>query len=131
MSQQTPGKVRSFQAGATLSAARVVGLSAANTVTYWATSTSMIMGVTYEDSKQTDDAISVILDGTAKVSCFASVSVGAIVGPATAGSGQIRERANPATTTTAFEKTIGVALQSGSTDSVIEVALQISNKASL
>lgn len=131
MSQHTPGKVRSYKAGATLSTARVVGLSAANTVTYWATSTSMIQGVTYEDSKQSDDAIAIILDGTARVTCFASVSAGAIVGPATDGSGRVRERANPLTTTTAFEKTLGVALEAGSTDSVIEVALQINNKASL
>ena len=132
MSQHTPGKTRSFKSGAgSLSSARVVGLSAANTVTYWATSTSMIVGVTYDEAQQSDAAISVILDGTAKVTCFASVSAGAIVGPATDGSGKVRERTNPATTTTAFEKTIGMALEAGSTDSVIEVALQINNKASL
>lgn len=124
MSQQVPGGlVKSFQAAATLSANRIVALSAANQVGLWNTTTAMIIGVTLEDSRQTGQAIAVALGGTVKVLCNASVSAGAIVGPDT-NTGAIIERANAATNTA---KTLGIALEAGSTNSVIEVALQIKN----
>lgn len=127
MSQGTPGKVRSFKAGASISANRVVGVSAANTVTQWATGTSNIAGVSL-DFADSDAACPIVLDGTARVVCFASVSVGAIVGPATDGAGKIQERANPTTVTTAEVKTLGIALESGSTDGTIEVLLCVDNR---
>lgn len=125
MSQASAGKVVSLLAGGSLTAHRVVGVSAANTVTFWATQTSNILGVTL-DFADSGAAAAIVLDGTAKCVCFASVSVGAIVGPATDGSGKIQERANGATQTA---KTLGIALESGSTDGTIMVALMVDNKA--
>lgn len=130
MSQQLRGKVKSFTAGETLTAGLVAYLSAANTVALWITSTASIVGVVEDDAAATNSAVGLTLDGTAKVVCGASVSAGAVVGPMTA-SAKVVERANPATTTTAFQKTLGIALEAGSTDAVIEVALQINNHASL
>lgn len=131
MSQQNPGKgVVSLRSGAaTITAGTVVGVSAAKTVTNWATQTSNILGVAL-DTANPSSGVAVILNGTAKCLCFASVSVGAIVGPATDGSGKIQERGNPATTTTLEQKTLGIALESGSTDGTIEVALFIDNRMS-
>lgn len=85
----------------------------------------MQVGISLDDASQTGQAIDVQAT-TVKLSCGASVSAGAIVGPQTA-TGQIVERANPATTTTQFEKSIGIALEAGSTNSVIQVLLSMSN----
>lgn len=129
MSQQNPGKCLSLRAGAaTITAGMVVAVSGAKAVAVWATQTSNILGVAL-DTANPSAGVAVILDGTARVICFASVSVGAIVGPATDGSGKIVERGNPATATTAEMKTLGIALESGSTDGTIEVALMVDNRA--
>lgn len=131
MAEALNGLVASFKGNATLSAYRVVARSAANEVGNWSTQSSSILGVTMEDSKATGSAVAIVLGGIAKAVCNASVTAGQIVGPATDGSGAIVERANPNTTTTAFSKTLGIALEAGSTNSVIRVALQINNKSSL
>lgn len=130
MSQQNPGKTISLRAGAsTITAGMVVVATGAKAVGVFATSTSNILGVAL-DTANPSAGVAVILDGTAKVICFASVSVGAIVGPATDGSGKVAERGNPATVTTLEQKTLGIALESGSTDGTIEVALMVDNRMS-
>lgn len=131
MAESLKGNVASFNGDATLASLRVVAAVASNQVGYWATQSSHIIGVTIDDNKQTGSAIAVQLDGIARVTCFASVAALSIVGPDTAGSGKIVARDNGATTTTAVSKSLGIALEAGSTDSVIRVALQINNRSTL
>lgn len=135
MAQSSSGKgdVKSFQAGDTLAAFRVVTFGGASTtgifVDPWATSTSQVFGVTLGGASATGEAVDILLASpTAKVSCFASVSSGALVGPATAGAGQIVERANPLTVTTRLVNVLGISLEAGDTNSVIEVLLGIENQ---
>ena len=135
MAQSSSGKgdVKSFAAGDTLAAFRVVTFGGASTtgifVDPWATSTSFVFGVTLSPASFTGEAVDVLLAApTAKASCFASVSSGALVGPATAGAGQIVERANPNTVTTRLTGLLGIALEAGDTNSVIEVLLGIANQ---
>ena len=127
MSQMRGQTVLSFQADETVTAGLVVYKTAnANAVARWLTQTANILGVSADASgSQTGAGLPVVIAGTAKCVCFASVSVGAIVGPAT-DSSRITERANGATQTA---KSLGIALESGSTDSSIEVMLQVDNKA--
>lgn len=135
MSQSISGKgsVRSFQAGDTLAAFRIVAYGGASTtgifVDPWATETSHIIGVTLGAASATAEAVDVLLLApTAKMSCFASVSSGALVGPATAGAGQIQERANPTTVTTRLVPVVGISLEAGDTNSVIEVLMNVENQ---
>jgi len=127
MSQHNPMGVLSFKPGETLSAGLVVGLSAAKTVTRHLTSTSNIIGVVLKDADSADNNVSVVSLGSVKCLCSASISAGAIVGPATA-SGQIVARPNSSTVTTASLKTLGVALEAGSANQYIEVLLSINNE---
>ncbi len=131
MAGENPGVIISQDANESITAHRIVSMVAAsdNTVEMYQTSTSNILGVSH-DFGESGGSVPITISGTARVECGASVSTGAIVGPSTASSGQIVERANPDTTTTANVKTLGIALQSGSTNSVIKVALQIDNKTS-
>lgn len=128
------GDVKSFAAGDTLGAFRVVTFGGASTtgifVDPWATSTGFVLGITIGPASFTGEAVPVLLMGpTAKASCFASVSSGALVGPATGGAGQIMERANPNTVTTQLLPILGIALEAGDTNSVIEVLLGVQNQA--
>lgn len=127
MSQKRAQTVISMKAAATLAAYTVVGISAANTVALRDTSTSMIFGVTTDDSMDgTGSSVAVCIAGTAKVLCGASVSAGSVVTVQTA-TGYAIEAAAVNTTTSAIPKLLGIALQAGSTNAVIEVALQINN----
>lgn len=131
MAETLQGQVASFKGAATLAANRVVAYSGANQVGYWATQTSQILGVTSEQSKQAGSAVSVQLNGIAKVVCNASVTAGELVGPVTDSSGKVAEVNDALTTTAALLKVLGVALESGSSDSVIKVALNIENRLQL
>jgi hypothetical protein len=131
MAETNQGKVVSFKGAATLSANRVVAYSAANQVGYWATQTSQILGVTSESCKAANSAVAVQLDGIAKVVCNASVTAGELVGPVTDASGKVADVNDVLTSTSALLKVLGVALENGSTDSVIKVAIQIGNRIQL
>lgn len=127
------GDVASFLAGDTLSAFRVVTFGGASTTGIFVdphvTSTSHVLGVTLGAASSTGEAVDILLAAPiAKLSCAASVSAGAIVGPATDSGGQITERANPDTVTTALLPSLGIALQAGDTNSVIAVLLMPSNQ---
>lgn len=131
MGQNVSGKgdVKSFAAGDSLSAYRVVTFdSQSNTgihIVPWVTDTQVIIGVTLGPASFTGEAVDVLLAApTAKVMCNLSVSAGTIVGPATDGAGRVVERANPGTVTTFMVPTLGIALEAGDTNSVIEVLLQ-------
>lgn len=131
MSQSVSGKgdVKGFQAGTLLTAFRVVTYGGASTtgifVDAWATDTQGIIGVTLSGASVTGEAVDILMAApTAKVSCAASVSSGALVGPSTDGSGQVVERPNPGTVTTFMVPVLGIALQAGSANSIIEVLLE-------
>lgn len=132
MAETLHGHVASFAGAATLAANRVVALgSTANQVGYWATQTSQILGVSVEENRGAGSALPVQLDGIAKVVCNASVTAGELVGPVTDASGKVAEVNDVLTSTAALLKVLGVALEAGSTDSVIRVSLQIGNRIQL
>jgi len=120
MSQETPGVKLSYEASDSLPAQRVVAINSDRTCKLWDTSTSFLAEVN-QRLVDSGAAADVILTGTAKVQCFASVSFGALVAPATGGSGKIQ--AVTVNTSTSFPQILGVALESGSTDASIEVLL--------
>lgn len=126
MSQDTPGVIKSFRAGDTLSAYRVVQADTAtcNTVVMWATSTSRAIGVTaaYADS---GSAIPVILNGTARCQAVDTITVGTVLQVQTAtGLVQTATVLTPATGAANHVRIVGVAAESVSTGGVVEVILQ-------
>lgn len=117
--------VKSFIATASIPAYVCVSMVTTGSVAVWDTLSSNIIGVS-KDNASTGQSIDIVIAGTAKVLCAASVSAGSIVGPATASTaGYVVERAVTASTTTKY---LGVAYEPGDTNSVIEVLLQISNR---
>lgn len=107
---------------------RILTLSAGQTVDIPNTTTAMIIGVSCNDISATGQAVGVARNGTAKIQCGASVSAGALLTYQTSTGKCIEASANiNATTTTAIEKTIGIAMEAGDTNSLIEVALDINN----
>lgn len=122
MAQESNQGLKSFTCQDTMTAFRVVVMDSttAGRINRFATASSIVIGVS-ADSAETGGSVPVVIYGTARVSCAASVSAGSIVGPSTDGAGQIVERSRAATAGTVK---IGVALQSGSANSIIEVLLQ-------
>lgn len=133
MSQFSNQIVKSFIANQSITAYTVVTRAATSTysVAPWNTITAQIIGIA-QNNGSTGDAIEVCFGGTSKVYCAASISTGAIVGPntvtanLTGGIGSVIERVS-LFTVTASNKTVGVALEAGSTNSLIEVLIAISN----
>lgn len=128
----------SFMASASVPAYGVVAVAAPSggqqRCQVWATTTTHhIIGVA-QDNASTDGVVPVATrhGDICKVICNASVSAGAIVGPTNTLTGAIVERAllTSASTMTIFPR-LGIALQSGSTNSVIDVLLQIDNTRTL
>jgi Uncharacterized conserved protein (DUF2190) len=128
MSQYSNNQVITMKAGETLSAQRVVACSGANhTVLHHQTSSSAIFGVT-SDSANSDQAVSVIVSGTARVKTGGDVTVGDVVAPLSAGNGVVTTIGTHNTSTSAVPPMLGVALESGLNGSVIEVLLQPCNQ---
>lgn len=120
----------SFKSAATLPAYVVVKPTTANHVGLWDTSTALIMGVTLDTSNNnggSDSAVAIVVGGSAKVICGASVSTGALIAVQTATGYAIEAGSLPNTTSATFPRLLGISLQAGSTNSVIEVMLQINN----
>jgi hypothetical protein len=129
MSQANSGMHHSYKAGETIPAYRVVHLSAAHQVCLCDTSTALIVGVS-QDQVDTSGFVPVatIYGDSSKVQCFSSIAAGDTVAPATDAAGRISTVTPlPVSTDGVFHPTLGVALQAGSTDSVIEVLLQPNN----
>lgn len=127
-----PQGIFSFHADSTIAAYRVVrATGVAMQVALHNTTTAHILGVTINDSQGgSDSSIAVATAGIVKCACASSVSAGSIVTAQSAtASGLIEMAGNTvnSTTTSAVPKLLGIALQSGSTNSVIAVALNISN----
>jgi hypothetical protein len=120
MSQSRGSIDVSFKAGDTISAMRIVRLSAANTVDLAVTATSMGFGITaqYADSGA---AIAVTILGSAKVVCGASVSAGAFVTWQTDTGLAVEATHLNNTASSVIPNAIGLALEAGSTNGVIEV----------
>lgn len=122
MAQEVNGTIKSFKAASgSVPAYRIAVLTAANTVGVTFTATSVLVGITTNDASATGVAVGVVVDGTAKCSCGASVSAGAVLTGQTDTGKCIEATALLNTTTTVIPRTIGVALGKGSTNSVIEV----------
>jgi hypothetical protein len=85
----------------------------------WDTSTSNILGV-IQDNVSTDGAAVVASVGRVRASCILSVSAGGLVTPDTA-TGQIKEHGLVAASIAV--QVIGIALQNGSTNSVIDIMM--------
>lgn len=135
MAQSVSGKgdVKSFLAGDTLGSFRVVMHGGASTtgifVDPYLTQTAHVIGITLGGASVTGEAIEVLLAGpTAKVTCNASVSAGALIAVATDAAGRVIESANPATVTTRLVPIIGISLEAGDTNSVIEILLNPENQ---
>lgn len=124
MAQEVNGTIKSFKAASgSVPAYRIAVVTGINTVGVTFTSTSVLVGITANDASATGQAVGVVLNGTAKCMCGASVSAGAILTAQTDTGKCIEATAVLNTTTTVIPRTIGVALQKGSTNSIIEVAI--------
>ena len=131
MSIQSNQLVHSFRAGASVPAYTVVEVLTTGTVINWTATTAAgvagnIVGVSM-DTADTNESLAVVIGGTARVVCNASISAGSIVGPVSATAGFIQALAMPTTVTAVWPNTLGIALQNGSTNAAIEVLLQINN----
>jgi len=136
MSQDRARTVVSLKQNATLSAYRIVRLSGANQVGLYDTATSNIFGVTTDDGSDagTNGAVSVCINGTTKVQLAGSVAAGSLSSrKADTISGLGTAITNPAliTTTTSNRKALGIAMEAGSTNSIIEVSVGPVNNAIL
>ena len=130
MAQDILGTVISLKAAdGSICAWRVATVSAKNTADLWQTSTSKILGLTTNDASNAGDAVGIIINGIGRAVCGASVSVGAVVCPMTdtAKITEITVDNFTMSTTSLFAKSVGVALQSGSTNSVISVLVMPNN----
>lgn len=128
MSQENQGTIISCKANdASITAYKIVTVAGENIVKMWDTTTANILGVTTMDAVATYSAIGVVINGTARVTCGASVGVGTVVAPQTATGKCIEATVLLNTTTTVIPRTLGIALENGSTNSVIEVALMPNN----
>lgn len=123
MSQQVNGVVKSFKAlDASIPAYRVVFLATNGTVDLCETSTVMGFGISAQDVSTAGEAIPIILGGTAKAQCGASVSAGALLTWQTATGLVVEAVANSVGTATAIvPKAIGISLENGDTNSIIEI----------
>lgn len=130
MAQDVLGTAISLKAAdGSICAWRVATISAKNTVDLHQTTTSKIIGLTINDASNAGDAVGIIVSGIGRAVCNASVSVGAVVCPV-ADTGKIAEitvDAYTMSTTSVYAKSVGVALQSGSTNSVISVLVMPNN----
>jgi hypothetical protein len=93
----------------------------------WVTATTLMLGVSMEDASATSDAWKIRIAGTAKAQCGASVSTGSILTAQTDTGKVIQATITDNTTTSTVPRIIGVALESGSTNSVIEIQIAITN----
>jgi len=129
MSQVRGQNIVSFKGNATMTAYVIVKPTAKNTVGICDTSTAYIVGVTADTSYESGASVPVVIGGTAKVLCGASVSAGAVVMAQTTTGYAVEATAMlNNTASSVVPKTLGIALEAGSTNSVIEVLIQINNQ---
>jgi hypothetical protein len=118
MSQLKVGDIITLPAAdVSIAAYHIATVDANGRADFPATTTTNVIGVTNNNASATGEAVGIILSGTAKVKLGATVTAGDIVGAITGGKGT----GVVGTTTAAI---IGIALESGVTNSVIEVTIQ-------
>ena len=118
------GLDKTFRAGGnyatTTSQYEPVFLSAANTVSTANTSTNVFLGV-LQNKPASGSSANVRILGTTKIRIDASVTAGDLIGFGASAAVSI---INTAVTTTARQSVIGIALETGSTNTIIEVLIQ-------
>ena len=132
MSQFSNQIIKTFEARASITAYTCVAALATTTASVgpWNTVTLFPIGVA-QNNASTGDAIEVCIGGTSKVGCQAAVTGGQVVQPGTVtanitlGIGCIKNAATFTVTTN--WPTLGIALESGLTNSVIEVLVNPTN----
>ena len=125
MSQQMVGDVITLPAASgSVPAFRIASVNSSGQCAIAVSTTSVQIGVTNNDASSTGEAVGIIINGTGKVACGASVAAGVVVGMQT-DTGKVIDVLDTAdTTTTAVPRAIGVSLQAGSTNSIIEITIQ-------
>ena len=116
MSQMKTGDIITLKATASISAYSIVGVDTTGLCSMPATNTVAILGVS-QDLATTNGATGICINGTSKVTAGLSITAGDPIAAQTGGTG----KAVVGTTTAA---TVGIALENGSTNSVIEVSIQ-------
>jgi len=126
MAYADEGKVISLKAGDTITSGIALYMSAANTVAIAVTSSVAIIGISgnYADSGA---SVPVIVDGVAKCVCNASIGFGDLVGLATDAAGKVKSLNGINNTASTMIPLIGIALETGTSTSLIPVALQLGN----
>lgn len=120
-----PRSSESFVASSSIAAYTIVSIdTTTGYVTNLWTSTSQILGIA-QDNASTNDSVPVALDGIAKLICNASIAAGSLVAPVTATGFGVAFAST--VTSTALNKTVGLALQSGSTNGTIDVLVNPNN----
>lgn len=126
MSQSRGQTKVSFKAGDTLSAYRIVALTAANTVDVPQTNTQSYVGIT-QDAADSGAAVEVCIMGSSKCIANSSIAAGAPVTAVTATGYATSSSGLNNTTTAAQPRLIGFALEAASTNAIIEVLIDKSN----
>jgi hypothetical protein len=124
-------RTETFYASGSVGAYRVVAPATASVgqrrCQLWTTNTMHIIGVAQDNATDTYGLpVATHMGDIVSCVCDLSVSVGALVGPGTT-TGGIVERALAATAAVWAVSRLGIALESGSTNSVINVLLHVDN----
>lgn len=115
MATETPGIMRTFSAGADLSAKQFtcMKITAANTVTFCAATTDFPVGILQNKPDASGKAAAVMLGGISKATLGGTVTAGATVG--THSDGTLVAK------TADTDMLIGIALTAGSSGEIIDV----------
>jgi hypothetical protein len=118
--------VESFKVATTLSAQRIVAISAANTVAYPANNQTLPIGVTTDTVLETSTAIGVQVAGRAKILFNDTVSAAGLVSSDSSGRGIPFTLANTTTALTLASAYIGplIGAAVAATNTVAEVLIQ-------
>jgi hypothetical protein len=124
-------QTESFYASGSVGAYRVVTVVAPSAgqrrVALWTTNTMHAIGVAQDNASDTFGVpVATRMGDIVRCVCDLSVSAGALVGPGT-GTGGIVERALAVTAAVWSVPRLGIALEAGSTNSVINVFLNVEN----
>ena len=129
MSQQKVGDIITLPAASgSVPAYHILTVDSNGRCATWNTNTSTLLGGSQNNASSTGDAVGIALNGTTKIACGASVGAGVAVGAQTLTGKCVDIVDTSATTTTALPRVFGISLGAGSTNSVIEVAIQIVNQ---
>lgn len=92
----------------------------------WVTATTLMIGISQKDASATGEAWNIRVYGTSKAVCGASVSSGSIL-TAQTDTGKVIQGVKLMATGASQARVIGVALEKGDTNSVIEILIAPNN----